>query len=290
MNTILASPGDVYVGRDVGGRTHTVTADDVERYVAGTADQNPWCRGPSPFGAAVAPALLYHSEVYRDLSWYLPNLIGNLHAKQEWEFFHPLLVGDRIRTRSTVVERYHKRNRDYVVNEVLITDCDGRWLQRSRTHQSFLAEQPAEALVVDKERERRPDRRFEVASAGESLPAVTKTVTLAMCEAFSGPRRSYHTDRELARQLGFPDIVVQGMMSVCFISELMTTAFGAGWLCSGKLALNLVNVLWAEEAVTARGQVRNAEAEGERTRFHCEVWVEKADGTKTIVGTASAIR
>ena len=50
-----------------------------------------------PVGAPVAPALILHSEVYRDLSWYL-NIFGNLHARQEWELFQPMLVGDRVRT------------------------------------------------------------------------------------------------------------------------------------------------------------------------------------------------
>ena len=152
---------DVFVGRGMGGHEYTVTPELIERYAAGTEDDHEWYRDGSPFGAAVAPALLFHSEVYRNLAWYLPNLIGNLHAKQEWDLFAPMPVGSTVRTRSTIVGRYRKRNRDYIVNEVLITDADGRWLQRSRTHQSFLADDPGDAMVVDKDRERRPERRFE---------------------------------------------------------------------------------------------------------------------------------
>jgi hypothetical protein len=111
-----------------------------------------------------------------------------------------------------------------------------------------------------------------------------------MCEAFSGPVRNYHTDREMARALGFPDIVVQGMLSICFISELMTHAFGAGWFCGGQLAVNLVNVLWGEETVHTHGRIRDEVPEGRHTRAHADVWCEKADGTKTIVGSASALR
>ena len=139
---------EVHVGRDLGGRTTTIGAADVARYETGLG-------GPSPQvalgdGTAAAPALLFHSEVYRSLAWYLPNIFGNLHARQEWEMFAPLVVGSAVRTRSTVVERYAKRNREYVVNEVLITDADGRWLQRSRTHQSFLAEEGRGEIVVDR--------------------------------------------------------------------------------------------------------------------------------------------
>jgi acyl dehydratase len=289
MSFALPAAHEVYVGRDVGGRMALASPLDVERYEAGTGDRHPWYHGESPFGGAVAPALLYHSEVYRDLSWYLPNLIGNLHAKQEWDLFAPLVVGQTVRTRSTIVERYRKRGRDYVVNEVLITDADGRWLQRSRTHQSFLVDDPGASLVVDKDRERRADRRFEV-GAGDEVPSFTRAVTVAMCQAFSGPTRNYHTDREMARALGFPDIVVQGMLSICFISELMTRAFGAGWFCGGHLAVNLVNVLWPEEAVSTRGRIRESVSEGPRTRVHADVWCEKADGTKTVIGSAGALR
>ena len=263
-----------------------------------------WYRRPSPFGAALAPALLFHSEVYKNLNWYLPNLIGNLHAKQEWELFHPMLVGDNVRTRSTVVERYVKRNREYVVNEVVITDAGGRWLQRSRTHQSFLLDQhsssPANssvsgggqegAFVVDKDREKRPERTFTVGEGpGADLAPAEKTITLTMCQAFSGPQRNYQTDREMAQALGFPDIVVQGMMSVCFISDVLTARLGLGWHCGGKLDVRLVNVVWAGDTLTTRGKIRERVREGTRERVVLDVWCEKADGTVTTVGTASAI-
>lgn len=282
---------EVYVGRDMGGVEHHVTPELVARYMAGTEDRHPWYTGPTPSGSTLGPALLFHSEVYRDLSWYLPNLIGNLHAKQEWELFHPMHVGDRVRTRATVVERYRKRNREYVVNEVVITDPGGRWLQRSRTHQSFLADDGGTGYVVDKDREKRADRRFAVGEGdGERLEPLEKTITLAMCQAFSGPHRNYHTDREMAQAMGFPDVVVQGMMSVCFLSELMTRRFGLGWLHGGKLAVNLVNVVWPNDALRVCGQVRAETPEGRHTRAHCEIWCEKADGVKTVVGSASALQ
>lgn len=290
MSQGLFGGSEVFVGRDVGGWQHTIRESDVARYVDGTDDHNPWYVTPAESGGIVAPALLFHSEVYRDLGWYLPNLIGNLHARQEWELFHHFLVGDTVRTRSTIVERYVKRNREYIVNEVLLTDADGRWLQRSRTHQSFLMDEASTGLVVDKARERQPERRFVVGEGpGEALPPLTRTVTLAMCEAFSGPTKNYHTDREMAQALGFPDVVVQGMMSICFISDLMTRHFGSAWYCGGKLDVRLVNVLWGGEELRVCGKITEHAREGERTRIHVDVWCEKTDGTKTVVGTASAV-
>ena len=173
----------------------------------------------------------------------------------------------------------------------MITDLTGRWLQRSRTHQSFLAEESGAGYVVDKDREKRGDRQFTIGDgSGAALEGVEKTITLPMCQAFSGPHRNYHTDREMAQAMGFPDVVVQGMMSVCFISELMTRNFGLGWFCGGKLLVNLVNVVWPNDRLLVRGTTREEVREGSRTRVHCDVWCEKSDGVKTIVGSTSALR
>jgi acyl dehydratase len=278
---------EVHVGKDLGGREVTLAEADVARYEAGTG-------GPAARvgldGGATAPALLFHSEVYRSLAWYLPNVFGNLHARQEWELFAPLAVGAAVRTRSTVVERYRKRNREYVVNEVLITDSGGRWLQRSRTHQSFLVEEARREVVVDREREKRPERTFAIGEGpGEEVAPLVRPITLAMCQAFSGPEKNYHTDRAMAQALGFPDIVVQGMLSICLVAELMTGAFGLGWLLAGKLDVRLVNVVWVNDVLTTRGKVREELAEGSRRRVRLDVWCEKADGTRTLVGAASAL-
>ncbi|TMB97107.1 MAG: hypothetical protein E6J42_08225 [Chloroflexi bacterium] len=281
---------EVYVGRDYGRREREITPALVHEYCRAVQDRNPWYTGVSPFGDAVAPALILHSEVYKDLSWYL-SIFGNLHARQEWELFQPMMVGDRVTACSTIVDRYTKRDREYIVNEVSVFGEDGRLLNRGRTHQSFLVKQPDQAIVVDKAREKRPDRRFEAPEAEvlEAICGPTKEITLEMCRNFSGPNKNYHNDVEEARKLGFPDIVVQGMMSLCFLSEMMTSRFGAGWYVGGRMNVNLVNVLWQGEQVTAQGTVRERCPEGSAERARLDVWCQKADGTKVVAGTASAM-
>jgi acyl dehydratase len=281
-----------YVGRDMGGREVEITAEMVARFIAGTGDRNPWYRGGSPLGGALAPALILHSEVYRDLGWYLPNIYGNLHARQEWELFAPMTVGERLRTRSLITDRYPKRDREYVVNEVLVFNPSGRLISRSRTHQSFLLpkEGKTEGFVVDRSRERDASRTFKVGERdGEPIEAPARKITEEMCMAFSGPARNYHTNREAAIELGFPDIVVQGMLSVCLVAEMMTARFGLGFIFGGKMDLKLVNVLWGNDTTGARGLIVERRPEGKRTRAEVEVWCEKADGTKTVVGNASSL-
>lgn len=289
MTTIAED--EIYVGRDYGGHELTITPEMVRNYADTTGDHNPWYSGRSPFGGAVAPALICHSEVYTYSGWYPKNTYGSLHAKQDWELFHPIMVGDRIRSHSLIVDRYVKRDRDYVVNEVSFFGPDGRILSRGRTHMAFLIDESVEGMMATKERTEAVGRKLEI-GAGDMLEEVvgpSKYVSRKLSQRFSGPHKNYHTDVEEARKLGFPDIVVQGMMSICFLSEMLTNRFGEGWYRGGRMSARLVNILWPEEEVTCRGVIKELTPEGSHRRAHLEVWCRKADGAKTIVGTASAL-
>jgi len=264
-----------------------VTREIVEFYSAALDDHN-------PLYDQIAPPLLYHSECYQFATeWYLMNIFGNLHARQDWELFGPMRVGSRVRSRSTIVERYQKRGRDYVVNETDLVDAeDGRLLVRGRTHQSFLPPQEeANGFVVDPSTaaKKKPRPPFPTAS-GADLPSVAKTVDARRCWMFSGPEKNYHNDVEEAKKLGFPNIVVQGMMATCFVAQVMLDHFGMGFAQGGKMSLKLTNVLWVDEAVTTRARIRESEREGEKTRVHCDVWSEKDDGPRVLIGTASALQ
>ena len=117
----------------------------------------------------------------------MPNMHGNLHAKQEWELFAPVLVGQTVLASRTFRDRYEKRGRIYTVCEVLFTDPDsGRLYAKQRHHQSFVADQSPEAVeawnagtsvksagkVIEKERERMPNPG-EVGEVVETFGPVT---------------------------------------------------------------------------------------------------------------------
>ena len=283
---------DSYVGKYLGRHEYAVNPAAIARYVAATRDDNPWYRGQSPLGKPVAPALLLHSEQYafplRD--WYLPKLYGNLHIRQEWDLFRAVPMDSTLWTHGMIVDRYEWRNRDVVVLEFSIFDHAAVMVARGRCHQSFLLDVKEGETVVGKDKPAGSARAAEADKPVlEELEPVSKRVDLDLCMAFSGPGRNYHNDPDEARKLGFPDVVVQGTMSTTFISEMLTRRFGLGFLQGGRMSLNLTNVLWANESVTAKGVVRERRREGGRQRAILDVWTEKPDGTKTIAGTASAL-
>ncbi len=282
---------DRYAGKYLGRHHYLVDEDLIGKYVAVTGDDHPWYQGSSPWGHPVAPALLFHSESYAfpTAQWYLPSRTGTLHVKQQWELFRQIRVGSTVSTSAMVVDRYQKRDRDVVVLEVTVIDEEGAMTARSRCHQSFLCEVTDRASVVapgdERAKKPRPGSRVDGA---QTFSSTEKLVDVEQCLAFSGPGVNLHTDRQAARGLGFPEIVVQGTMSTTFISSLMTREFGRGWYEGGRLDLSFVNVLWCGESVRAKGAVAEHYSVGSRRRAMCQVWTEKPDGTTTTIGTAGA--
>jgi acyl dehydratase len=274
------------VGRTVHLEEREVT-DTAARFYADTF------RAGSGTATAFVPSLLFHSEVYAHTPrWYLQNLVGNLHARQEWELYAPLRPGTRIRTRSTIVERYRKRDRDYVVNEVDYADADGALLVRGRTHQSFLVgEGPRAGYVVDQKTAAKKRRPAPGEGSGPELEPLELLVDREICWRFSGPGPNYHTDPDEARKLGFPDIVVQGMLGTCLLEGVMARGLGEGWVAGGRMDVKLTNVLWAGERIRARAKLIEELPEGDAVRRVLQVWVEKDDPERTVVtvGTASAL-
>lgn len=277
-----------FVGRHCGSNEYDVEAGLTSFYADALGEHVDRAR-------AYAPPLLFHSECYEFLGeWYLKNLFGNLHAQQDWWMFAPIEIGTRIRTRSTIIDRFHKRGRDYVVNETdYVNASDGRLLVRGRTFQSFLPPKETESdsgFVVDSDTAARKKLRAPFPTAtGPDLASVEKHIDKRRCWMFSGPAANYHTDREAAQKLGFPTIVVQGMMSTCFVSEVMERHFGEGWLRGGHMSVKLTNVLWVDETVKTHARIRDEVSEGTQTRIVCDVWVDKDDGTRVLLGEASAI-
>jgi len=285
---LMGEPANV--GRHCGSNVYTIDERTVSFYQEALGDSH-------PLHEQYAPPLLHHSECYAHLGqWYLKNLFGNLHGQQDWSMFAPIPIGSKVRTRSTIIDRYPKRGRDWVVNETDLMSAEpgdeGRLLVRGRTYQSFLPEKKdgEDGFVVDEKSaaKKQPRPPFPTAQ-GPDLASGEKVIDDRRCWMFSGPGKNYHTDRDEAKKLGFPNIVVQGMMSTCFVSQVMQDHFGMGWLEGGRMSVKLTNVLWVDETVRAHAKIRDEVTEGTKKRVVCDVWVEKTDGTRVILGEASAV-
>lgn len=128
------------------------------------------------------------------------------------------------------------------------------------------------------------------ADTGLEIPSLSKVVTLETSQAYSGwpEMRDFHTDPEIAKRLGYPTVVMQGMLGAAYVSEMCSRFFGQSWVKGGKLSLNFIRPVFPPQRLTAKGVVKEKIPEGDGIRLVLEVWLENEQGQKVQVGIASA--
>jgi acyl dehydratase len=280
---------DVYAGKDLGALDLTITADMLQHYVKGLDEPNPWYTTASPFGGPVAPVIVYQDADSQFKGWYLDNLFGNLWRRQEWQIYAPTRVGQTLHCTARVAERYRRRDRDVVAQEMWVRDDAGQLVAHSVHHQSFLAEQ-ASGEVTLRDPAAKEGARQSAEPAGQPLSLeLRKKFSEEMCNEFFYKSRNYHNDKDASKALGFGDTVIGGRMTLSCVTELLTQHFGRGFYLGGRLDVKFTNVLWPNESFTTRGIITGRSVEDGQTRAEVTVFCEKDDGTKIIVATASAL-
>jgi acyl dehydratase len=280
---------DVYAGKDLGTFDLTITEEMVQHYINGLEEPNPWYTTASPFGGSVAPAIIFQDISSRFKGWYLDNLYGNLWMRQEWKIHAPVRIGQTLHCSARVADRYTKRDREVVAQEVSLKDDAGQLVAWGMHHQSFLPSQTSGGISL-RDAKAKEGAKKHVEPTGEPLSLeLKKTFTAEMCNQFFYTSRNYHNDKQESEKLGFNDVVVGGRMTLSCITELLTRHFGRGFYLGGHIDVKFVNVLWLNEPFTTRGVITGRRVENGKAWADVAVSCDKADGTKLIVGTASAI-
>jgi acyl dehydratase len=166
-----------------------------------------------------------------------------------------------------VADRYRRRDRDVVAQEMWVRDEAGQLIAHSVHHQSFLAEQTSGEVTL-RDPASKAGARQEAEPSGEPLSVeLRKTFTEAMCNEFFYRSRNYHNDRAASKELGFENTVIGGRMTLSCVTELLTRHFGRGFYLGGRLDVKFTNVLWPNESFTTRGIITGGGPD--TRRGHC---------------------
>jgi acyl dehydratase len=123
---------------------------------------------------------------------------------------------------------------------------------------------------------------------GLRLPALKKTITQRNIDYYSGVRpHSIHTDPEWAKAKGFAAPLAQALMSTAYVSQMMTTWLGEGFVVGGKISASFIKPVLSGETLTAQAVVKAVEQIDGRCYVSVECWCENSQGDKTMVGSAS---
>lgn len=127
----------------------------------------------------------------------------------------------------------------------------------------------------------------EDVALGTRLPSLSMKYTTDMFKL--GDVKTLHNDYDAARLEGLPRPVAVAPQVAALIFRMMSACFGSGWIVGGKGSLTFRRPVWSDDFASAHGKVVGKSVEGERVRIVCEVWVERSDGERAVVGTCSAL-
>jgi 3-hydroxybutyryl-CoA dehydratase len=127
---------------------------------------------------------------------------------------------------------------------------------------------------------------------GSRLPSIEKTINqkkMNQWARISGDYNRLHVDPEYAGKTPFKGTIAHGPMSLAFLNELMMKCFDEGWAVGGKLfGVRFVSPVKDGDRIRIGGVITGiVETEGRRL-VECDLFVEKEDGTKTVVGCGMA--
>jgi acyl dehydratase len=115
-------------------------------------------------------------------------------------------------------------------------------------------------------------------------PPISRT-TLALFAGASGDHNPIHIDIDAAQAAGEPDVFAHGMLSMAYLSTLLTSHLAQSELCDWSVRFSARTPVHAD--VTCRAVVRTVAGPPAERRVGLDVSCELADGTVTLHGTAT---
>ena len=117
----------------------------------------------------------------------------------------------------------------------------------------------------------------DVLKIGYILPTLSKRVQreqLVKYSEVSGDKNPIHLSDDFAKATQFGGIIAHGMLTLAFVSELMTNAFGSDWIKSGCLKVRFKGAAYLGDRLLVNGEVSQVESLGEITNLTCLISVK----------------
>lgn len=131
---------------------------------------------------------------------------------------------------------------------------------------------------------------FDDINVGDEITSITKPpiteVQLVKYAGASGDYNPIHTVHHFAERAGLGGVIAHGMLSMGFAGEHVTKWIGEEGDLK-RLKVRFTSMTRPGDVVTLKGTVTDKKSDGGENLVECDIWIEKEDGTKTIVGDAT---
>ncbi len=279
-----STSSDPTIGKILDDRDFVVTDVMIDDHFDGLAlDRAAFDRGEAPVPSMISGG----ADNFHGQSAFKQDR-GHLWMRQEWDLLSPLVRGDEYVASARIEDIYKRRDRTVVNTAMELKDAGGQVVIRSKHHQSFLLDEPNPEVELRDPSKKEGARKFQVPDGTEVTP-LDRVITLEMCGKYFHGSRSYHTDLEASKELGFQKVVVGGRLTMSYMGTLLEQHFGDAWWNGGKMDMKFTNPTWPDDHITVRG-VATGPAEDDAAREAVFAWIEKDDGTIVAIADASAPR
>lgn len=109
---------------------------------------------------------------------------------------------------------------------------------------------------------------------GDRLPGLKKYITQERINLYAEASKDFnpvHIDTEYAKKTPLGSTIAHGMLSLSYISEMMTTIFERYWLQGGSIDVRFKTPARPGDTVTVSGNIKKIDNHEDRTVFRCEV-------------------
>ncbi len=129
----------------------------------------------------------------------------------------------------------------------------------------------------------------EDVQVGAEIPSLKRAATTEQLVRYHGAAGDYHPihfDYRYARSVGFPDVILQGMLKAGWLSQMITDWAGPkAWVKKFGTQFRQIDV--PLDILTCQGKVTKKYIQDDEHLIDLEVWVQNGKGEVTVRGTAT---
>ncbi len=221
---------------------------------------------------------------------------GAIHSVQEIHTVKPVSFGQEVTGTVDLGPPRRRGGMEFITAAISLRDSQGEETTSGKS--TVIVQDPSDDAPKSPSEEMGP-RSAPVAPARDNgagdargLPSVVRTITQEQLGAYarvSGDHNPLHLDPEFAAATQFGGVIAHGMLTLAFISEMMTAAFGKAWLESGVTKVRFKGAAYPGREVLADGAVAKEEPSFGGRRITCTVGVRNRDDGQELVGGTAAL-
>ncbi len=207
---------------------------------------------------------------------------GAIHSLQEFSVLAPITLGQELQATAALERPRQRGNLQFITAATHLKTSEGDVALSGKT--TVLVSDGATAAAD------RSPRNADGATSSDSsqLPVVQRTISREQLIAYStasGDDNPLHLEEAFAAGTRFGGIIAHGMLTLAFLSEMLTLELGERWLTSGSLRARFKGAAYIGDRVETWGRIE--ESTGDPVT--CTVGVRNAaTGEDLITGTATA--